>query len=103
MLIAVMSVLQERLPCSEYVFREKREFKEEAIKKKLGDGKDVIKAEKECLSPYRAIASPKLISGYSPQTRSSSGSLIGLFNPEQEEEMKVGENSDFKIKNGGGI
>jgi hypothetical protein len=69
MLISVMSVLQERLPCSEYVFREKREFKEKAIKKKLGDGKDagsLLKAEKECLSPYRAIASPKLINGYSP-------------------------------------
>jgi hypothetical protein len=38
MLISVMSVLQERLPCSEFYFREKREFKEKAIKKKLGDG-----------------------------------------------------------------
>ena len=37
MLLAVMSILHERLPCSEFYYREKRLFKQEAIIHKFND------------------------------------------------------------------
>lgn len=40
MLFAVMSVLHERIPCSEFYYREKREFKNQAVRSALTTSKD---------------------------------------------------------------
>jgi hypothetical protein len=80
MFISVISIFQERLPCSQYIYRQKKVFKtQEFLKnqKSLMSGmhpltqslskqeKDedalVAKAEELCMSPLRAIANPKML------------------------------------------
>ena len=88
MFISVISILQERLPCSHYVYRIKKTFKQQEFlknKRSLIAGlhpvaagkadKDenalVAKAEEMCLSPLKAIASPKLLKDLSLNKKTS--------------------------------
>lgn len=70
MFISVMNVIHERLPCSQYIFRQKKNFKSAECQKKaqsLKCGDDqAAKAEEMCLSPLRALASPKMLSSFKP-------------------------------------
>jgi hypothetical protein len=45
MLLSVMSVLHERIPCSEFYYREKKNFKQQALQSALTSSNDMQKAE----------------------------------------------------------
>jgi hypothetical protein len=45
MLLSVMSVLHERIPCSEFYYREKRNFKQHAVQSALSLSTDMQQAE----------------------------------------------------------
>ena len=75
MLFSVMNVLHERIPCSEFYYREKKEFKKQAVLNALSSSNDIQSAEEKCRSPLRRISSPKFISGYIPQSKASSQNL----------------------------
>lgn len=78
MFLSVMSVLEERLPCSEFYYRELENFKNTLINKEL-----VIKSKKSPLktslkltiepeeelvvSSVKAIASPRMMTCFMPQ------------------------------------
>lgn len=88
MFISVISIIQERLPCSSYVFRQKKLFKtaEFLRNQKLlvnqnrsptdDDDSLVAKAEEMCLSPLRALPNPKMLQGWQAKVQQS------LFKPE---------------------
>ena len=72
MFISVMSILHQRLPNSEYIYRQRKIFKRNEInrnKKTIQDYKKQsfteieteIQAEEICMSPLKAIASPKIM------------------------------------------
>lgn len=74
MFISIITVLQERLPCSQYVFKQMRAFKQaEFLKnqkllinspqKSTHSDEDAIaaKAEEMCLSPLKALPNPKML------------------------------------------
>ena len=102
MFMAVMTVLQERLPCAAFYFRQRRQFKFAMLGSgsaldgqsdspmqpfvrnsgpmgssrgysahSKGQGKDMI-------SQVTAIVQPRIISGFSPSKRQSSGRLTGF-------------------------
>jgi hypothetical protein len=45
MLLAVMSVLHERIPCSEFYYREKKNFKQQALQSALSSSNNMQQAE----------------------------------------------------------
>ena len=64
-----MSILHERLPCSDYIFRQRKIFKQQEVnrnKTKISEISKIgisepdsdVKAEEMCMSPLKAIASP---------------------------------------------
>jgi len=81
MFISVISVLQERLPCSQYIFAQKKGFKQTEINRNLkllqagthpsGQGcqPDHIasKAEELCLSPLKALPNPRMLQNFQPK------------------------------------
>ena len=72
MLFSVMSILHERLPCSQYFFRHRNQFKEKEIAKLSGlspidiGSSQTISPEDTILSPIKAIAQPQILKGWSP-------------------------------------
>lgn len=77
MLVSVMSILHERLPCAQYYFRQRQLFKDREIQKSqkkllpinTGKGADadeiLSQAEDMVMSPFKAIASPQILHGWS--------------------------------------
>lgn len=71
MFISVISIIHERLPCSQFVFRQKKAFKLSEFQKNqkmLTNGVQnidadalVAKAEEMCLSPLKALPNPKML------------------------------------------
>ena len=72
MLFSVMSILHERLPCSQYFFRHRNQFKDKEIAKFSGlspidiGSSQNITPEDTILSPIKAIAQPQILKGWSP-------------------------------------
>jgi len=118
MFISVISIIQERLPCSTYVFRQKKLFKtaEFLRNQKLlvnqnrsptdDDDSLVAKAEEMCLSPLRALPNPKMLQGWQPKVQQS------LFKPEtlpstmsasSSSIRRSSQQADFKIKKKVGV
>ena len=124
MFVSVISILQERLPCSHYVYRAKKTFKQqEFLKNKRSliaglhpitanmskaekeENALVAKAEEMCLSPLKAIASPKLLkdlslhmktSTFKPEHQKSSSHLTS--NSASAAKKSQLDHADFKIK-----
>jgi hypothetical protein len=82
MFISVMSILHERLPCSEYVFKQRKTFKQQEVnrnktkisevnKYNINESDYDIKAEEMCMSPLKAIASPSVIVNWQPKRHNS--------------------------------
>jgi len=76
MLFSVMSILHERLPCSQYFFRHRNQFKEKEIaklsKQHTIDAGVNNNPEDTFLSPIKAIAQPQILKGWSPKVHKSS-------------------------------
>lgn len=112
MFISIISILQERIPCSQFVFRQMQQFKQaEFVKNKkllctspsqsqTDEESLVTRAEEMCLSPMKALPNPKMLQVLSPQQQTS------LFKPDTPSTMSTTSNhakkaslpSDFKIK-----
>lgn len=80
MFISVMTILHERLPCTQYYHRQRQIFKDKEIKnevQKMEENKSpmlnqesvMVKAEAVVMSPFKAIASPIILTGWSPSKR----------------------------------
>jgi len=71
MLFSVMSILHERLPCSQFFFRHKNQFKEKEIanlsKLHKIDAAVNTTPEDAILSPIKAIVSPQILKFWSPK------------------------------------
>jgi len=71
MFVSLISTLLERVPCSSYVLKTKRDFKtqefirnQKSLKQAKPDQDEdalVAKAEEMCMSPVRAVATPKIL------------------------------------------
>lgn len=109
MLVSIMSVLHERLPTSQFVFRHRKMFKDSQIK--LGQSKltpintkgspeqeerRLSQVEDMVMSPIKAIASPKVLRGYSPAQRQTVVKSTFGFKPEETDPTRKA--SEFKIK-----
>lgn len=101
MFLSVISVLQERLPCTSHIHSEKRQFRQTEYHKSLSLAKQeddqelVKKTEEMCNSPLRAVAQPKLLTGMAlnksstfKQTNDSAGAAT----------KSSLNSSDFKVK-----
>ena len=113
MFISVISIFQERLPCSQYIYRQKKLFKTQEFlknqktltlsKTEKDDDALVAKAEEMCMSPLKAIANPKMLSQMSlkkqstfrPETQAGSPSTNNSSIQTKKSSMQ---SSDFKIK-----
>lgn len=110
MFISVMSVLQERLPCSQCVMRRKRAFKDaqfKQIKESLVSSPQqnstdtdslIAKAEEMCLSPMKALPSPKMLQAWQPTKQVSHFKPESPTTPSSAHGKKPSLQTDFKIK-----
>jgi hypothetical protein len=121
MFISVISILQERLPCSHYVYRSKKTFKQQEFIKnqrslmaglsvnttRISDDSLVAKAEEMCLSPLKAIASPRLLtdlrlknksSTFKPENLNTNGTPSTNNSSIANRKSSHCEPTDFKIK-----
>ena len=114
MFISIITVLQERIPCSQYVFKQMRAFKQAEFlknqkllinspqKSQLSDEESIAaKAEEMCMSPLKALPNPKMLQMLQPQQSTS------LFKPDTpttasnssgHNAKKSSLQSEFKIK-----
>jgi hypothetical protein len=104
MFVSVMAILHERLPCAQFYFRQRRKFKARFLEKLGSDERKSLHKESRKLSEYapeedkayqnfspvRALASPKVLTGWSPSRQANYGARL--------DGMSTGSSPDIRIR-----
>lgn len=114
MFISVMSIIQERLPCSSFYFRQRRQFKHTLAIKKDGmsstmrdsfhNGSPSHRRYSQRAQPNNseltqyvtAIAQPRIIPAWSPMKKHGAARML-------DSSRRVDDSPDFRIRGGAGM